>query len=179
MIPLPLRRLAKRSNQPVVVQKGLRSGRRPRTNLGVFAFAAAVSCVIFTSYAFDRPTQADTASLKKMRSIAEAQHEIVMLLLSKKEFSKAAQEASKIFDMKWPVEEEPVLLKELIRFSDQFRLQNQSAMGIQLLENNQKAFKTTSSRATIWKEKGYLYKSLNQMDKAIECFREAQRLEKP
>jgi tetratricopeptide (TPR) repeat protein len=180
MISLLLRRLAKPSTQHVVVHKGaFRSGRSPRTYLRVFAFAAAFLCVILTSYSFDRPTQADTASLKKMRSIAEAQHEIVMLLLSKKEFSKAAQEASKIFDMKWPVEEEPVLLKELIRFSDQFRIQNQSAMGIQLLENNQKAFKTTSSRATIWKEKGYLYKNLNQMDKAIECFREAQRLEKP
>jgi tetratricopeptide (TPR) repeat protein len=182
MIPLLLRRLAKRSNQHVVVHKGpFVRGRNPRTNLRVFTLAAAILCVILTSYSFvvDRPSQVDAASLKKMRSIAETQHEIVMLLLKKKEFSKAAQEASKIFDMKWPVEEEPVLLKELLRFSDQFRLQNQTALGIQLLENNQKAFKTTASRATIWKEKGYLYKSLNQMDKAIECFREAQRLEKP
>jgi tetratricopeptide (TPR) repeat protein len=145
----------------------------------VLALAAAILCVILTSYTFDRPSQADNASIKKMRSIAEAQHEIVMLLLSKREFSKAAEEASKIFDMKWPVEEEPVLLKELLRFSDQFRLQKQATLGIQLLEKNQKAFKTTQSRATIWKEKGYLYKNLNQMDKAIECFREAQRLEKP
>jgi tetratricopeptide (TPR) repeat protein len=141
--------------------------------------AAAILCAVLTSYTFDRPSQPDTASIKKMRSIAETQHEIAMLLLSKKEFSKAAEEASKIFDMKWPVEEEPVLIKELLHFSGQFRLQNQSALGIQFLEKNLKAFKTTPSRATIWKEKGYLYKNLNQMDKAIECFREAQRLEKP
>jgi tetratricopeptide (TPR) repeat protein len=181
MIPLLLRRLARRSNQHVVVHKGaFRSGRSRRTNLRVLILAATILCVILGSYTFgvDRPSQPDTASLKKMRSIAETQHEIVMLLLRKREFSKAAEEASKIFEMKWPVEEEPVLLKELLRFSDQFRLQNQAALGIQLLENNQKAFKTTPSRATIWKEKGYLYKNLNQMDKAIECFREAQRLEK-
>ena len=114
-----------------------------------------------------------------MRSIAEIQHEVVMLLLQKKEFSKAAEEASKIFDMEWPVEEEPVLLEELIRFSEKFRQQDEAALGIQLLEDNLKSFKTTTSRATIWKEKGYLYKNLNQMDKALECFREAQRLEKP
>jgi tetratricopeptide (TPR) repeat protein len=178
MISFLLRRLAKDSNQRIVVQKG-RSGTSPRTTFRVLTMAAV--CAILSAYNFgvDRPSQAESASLKKMRSIAETQHEIVMLLLRKKEFSKAAQEASKIFDMKWPVEEEPTLLKELLRFSNEFRLQNQSALGIQLLETNQKAFKTTASRATIWKEKGYLYKNLNQMDKAIECFREAQRLEKP
>src|SRR5262245_18770204 len=126
------------------------------------AVAGAILCAVLASYTLDRPSQSESASLKKMRSIDETQHEIVMLLLRKKECSKADEEASKIFDMKWPVEEEPVLLKELLGFSDQFRLQNQAALGIQLLENNLKAFKTTPSRATIWKEKGYLYKNLNQ-----------------
>jgi len=172
--------------------------------LKIFTLAVAIVFVVFGAYNFDvgsysfggdrptqsetgplkkiggdRPTQSGNESLKKMRSIAETQHELAMLLMGKKEFSKAAEEASKIFDLEWPVEEEPVLLKELIRFSDQFRHEDQATLGIQLLENNFKAFKTTPSRATIWKEKGYLYKNLNQMDKALECFREAQRLEKP
>jgi len=155
--------------------------------LKIFASAVAFVFIFFGahnlgvgSYNFgtDRPTQSEDESLKKMRSIAETQHEVVMLLLRKKEFSKAAEEASKIFNLEWPVEEEPVLLKELRLLSDQFRHEDQAALGIQLLENNMKAFKTNPSRAEIWKEKGYLYKTLNQTDKALECFREAQKLEK-
>jgi hypothetical protein len=149
--------------------------------LRIFTLAVAIVFVVFGSNNFggDRLAQSENASLKKMRSIAETQHEVVMLLMGKKEFSKAAEEAAKIFDMEWPVEEEPVLLKELLRLSDQFRHEDQASLGIQFLENNSKAFKTTPSRITIWKEKGYFYKSMNQTDKALECFREAQRLEKP
>ncbi|NWG12812.1 MAG: hypothetical protein HXY20_04665 [Acidobacteria bacterium] len=115
--------------------------------------------------------------LSKIKSQAESQHEIVMILVRKKEYAKALDEAGKIFGMKWPVDQEPLLLKELQNLSDRFLREGQAALGLQLLERSAKAFKTTESRVAILKEKGYLHKSLNQDDKALECFREAQRLE--
>jgi len=117
-------------------------------------------------------------SLDRTRSLAEAQHEIVMLLLQKKEFTRATAEASKIFEMGWPEDQEPVLLRELLFFADQFLHHGEPALGIQLMETNAKSFKAVKSRVAIYKEKGYLYKELNQNDKALDCFREAQRLEK-
>jgi tetratricopeptide (TPR) repeat protein len=115
--------------------------------------------------------------LGKSRSIAESQHEIVMLLMRKKEYAQALTEAKKIFFMKWPAEQEPQLLKELLYITDQFLHENQPAMGVTLLESSAAAFKSNESHARICKEKGYLYKTLNQNDRAIECFREAQRFE--
>ena len=58
-----------------------------------------------------------TVELGRTRSVAETQHEIVMLLIKKKEYEKAATEAHKIFEMKWPQNQEPLLLHELLPIS--------------------------------------------------------------
>jgi len=120
---------------------------------------------------------AQNSGSSSARSLAESQHEIVMLLLKKDAYDQALVEANKIFEMKWSEDQEPVLLKEALYFSGQFLRANRASMALSLLENNSRHFKKPSSLAAIWKEKGYLYKNLNQDQKAIDCFREAQRLE--
>jgi tetratricopeptide (TPR) repeat protein len=116
-------------------------------------------------------------SLGKTKSLAETQHEIVMLLLKKKEYEKAAVEANRIFEMPWPESQEPLLLKELLILSDQFLRHGQAMLGLQIIEKNSKCFKKATSQAEILKEQGYLYKSLNQNDRALECFQKARELE--
>jgi tetratricopeptide (TPR) repeat protein len=122
-------------------------------------------------------SQSNTASLEKLKSMAAAQHEIVVLLIQKKDFEKASTEANKIFDMKWPDDQEPLLIKELGNLADQFLRSGQAPLGIRLLERNLSRFKKASSQAALWKELGYLYKSLNQIDKSIDCFKKARDLE--
>jgi tetratricopeptide (TPR) repeat protein len=124
-----------------------------------------------------RQAESPAAALGKIRSKAETQHEIVVLLIRKKEFDQANLEAAKIFDMSWPANEEPTLLKELQLLSKTFEEVGQPSMAMKLLDSNSRAFKSVKSQVWIWKEKGYLYKSMNQNDKALECFRTAQRLE--
>src|SRR5436190_15268518 len=142
-----------------------------RALLGGFLGALA-----FPSFA--RQSGTNHPELAKIKSLAASQHEIVMILLEKKDYPKASAEAAKIFEMKWPADQEPLLLKELLFFTDQFRHKDQAIHGLQLIESSAKAFKTPASLVSIWKEKGYLYKGVKQMDKALDCFREAQRLEK-
>ncbi len=124
-------------------------------------------------------SESPAPALGRIRSMAEAQHEIVMLLIRKKEYKEAATEAGKIFSMNWPADQEPLLLKELLFLSDQFVHNGQPKVGLQLLDDNARSFRTNSSRVAIWKEKGYLYKLVNDNDKALDCFREARRLEGP
>ncbi len=116
--------------------------------------------------------------VRKMRSFAESQHEIVMILIKKKEFDQALVEADKIFAQNWPESQEMALKKDLIYFADQFLLGGKAELGIRLIESNLKIFKDNANRAAILKEKGYLHKTMGQGDKALDCFREAQRLEK-
>jgi tetratricopeptide (TPR) repeat protein len=121
--------------------------------------------------------QAGDSDLEKTKSMAEMQHEIVLLLIKKKEYDKALAEANKIFEMKWPESQEPLLLKSLLYLSNQFLQQNQASIGLQLIDRNSRLFRKNESQVAVLKEKGYLYKSLGQDDKAIECFRQAQALE--
>jgi tetratricopeptide (TPR) repeat protein len=123
------------------------------------------------------PQSYSKESLSQTKSRAETQHEIVMLLLEKKEYEKAGIEANKIFDMAWPESQEPLLLKELLILSDQFLRQGQALIGLHLIEKNSRRFKNNSSQIEILKSEGYLYKSLRQNDRALECFRKAQELE--
>jgi tetratricopeptide (TPR) repeat protein len=116
-------------------------------------------------------------SLGQTKSRAETLHEIVMLLLERKEYEKAEMEANKIFDMAWPDNQEPLLLKELLLLSDHFLRQGQARIGLQMIEKNSRRFKTNSSQIEILKTEGYLYKNLRQNDKALDCFRKAQELE--
>jgi len=118
-----------------------------------------------------------TAALGKTKSMAATHHEIVMLLIKKKEYEKALIEANKIFEMKWPEDQEPLLLQELQLLSDQFLRHGQASLGLNLIDKNSKCFKKIQSQVAILKEKGYLYKSLGQNDKALDCFREARDLE--
>ena len=117
------------------------------------------------------------STIGSTRSKAATHHEIVMMLMKKKQYGQAATEAHKIFEMSWPEDQEPLLLKELLLISGQFRMQGQAPMGLEFIEKNSKCFKQTPSRIAILKEKGWLYKTMNQDAKAIDCFRKAQEIE--
>jgi len=120
---------------------------------------------------------ASPAGLDRTKSKAATQHEIVMLLIRKGEYARALTEANKIFDMKWPDDQEQLLLKELLNFTDQFRVHHQAPLGLDLIDKNSKCFKTRSSQIAILNEKGYLYKCMNQPDKALEFFEKASKLD--
>jgi hypothetical protein len=146
----------------------------------------AAGIVVSLLLAGDIPTSSlfsfqtdSSASLARMKSVAEAQHEIVILLIKKKEFDKAVAEANKIFDLKWPADQEPLLLEEMLNITGQLHQQRQALLGINLIERNLKIFKKKSSQCALLKEQGYLHKSLNQDDRALDCFRKARDLESP
>jgi tetratricopeptide (TPR) repeat protein len=145
---------------------------------GTILLGLGISLLPAASAALTNPQGQSSESLGKLRGIAETQHEIAVILIRKKEFTKAQEEAQKIFNLNWPPDQEPILLKELLFFSDQFLHQGQTEIGVQLLEANLKVFKSPANQVRILKEMGYFRKKMNQDDKALECFREAGRIEK-
>ncbi len=142
-------------------------------------FGIPLAAILFVFSACLSPMLAvqPASSLEKAKSIAASKHEMVMLLIKTKDYSQAFQEACSIFELKWPDSQETLLLKELIGLSDEFSRHGQPAISMQLIEKNAKLFRQTSSQIAILKEKGFLFKSLKQEDKALECFRKAQELE--
>lgn len=140
--------------------------------------AGALASVLMASAIAVVPLFANQmVALDKTKSMAETQHEIVMLLIKQKDYQKAVAEANKIFEMKWPEDQEPLLLKELLYLSEQFLLNDQALLGMQFIEKSSKCFKKIPSQVAILKERGYLYKKMGQNEKALDCFRKAQELE--
>lgn len=144
---------------------------------GKIKAGALLSVLLIGSIPLAHAARQLDSPVARTKSKAETQHEIVMLLIKKKEYEKAATEANKIFDMKWPEDQEPLLLKELLLLSDQFLQNGQAVLGLHLINKNSKCFKKIPSQVAILKETGYLYKSLGQNDKALECFQKAMELE--
>jgi tetratricopeptide (TPR) repeat protein len=153
----------------------------PKIPVRKMRLAAAVfliSAFLTESQVFSQSTQPNhPTSFERSKRIAETQHEIVMLLIKKKEYGKAVAEAGKIFEMRWPENQEPLLLGELLFLSDQFLRNGQPTHGLQLLQKSSKLFKKTQSQIKLLKEQGYLYKCMGQHDKALDCFREAKKME--
>jgi tetratricopeptide (TPR) repeat protein len=146
-----------------------------RFSLARAFFMCSFAGLLFVSPAY--PHQLDgPVALDKTKSMAATQHEIVMLLIQKKEYEKALAEANKIFGMKWPNDQESLLLKEMLFVTGQFISHGQAPLGLELIEKNAKCFKTPSSQIAIWKEKGYLYKTMKQTDRALDCFEKARKL---
>jgi hypothetical protein len=137
-----------------------------------------VSSILLAGPALLLAGQSDSpAAFGDAKRMAASQHEYVMLLISRKEYDQAAKEACKIFEMKWPAGQESLLLKELIILSDQFLRHGKPSISLHLIDHSAKCFRQTASQIAILREKGLLYKNLNQDDKALEYFRQAQELE--
>lgn len=120
--------------------------------------------------------RAQESDFNTTRKIAETQHDIVMVLIKKKEFTKAAEEADKIFIMKWPENKEGVLKDDLLNFSDLFRHEKQPEIALRLLDKHMGIFKVNKNRAEILQDKAYLLEGMGRHDEALDCFREARRL---
>ncbi len=114
--------------------------------------------------------------LSQTRRIAEAQHDIVVILIKKKEFDQAAMEANKIFDMNWPEDQAGVLKDELLRFSDLFRHYHQPEIALRLLDSHMCMFKSAKMQAELLKDKAYLLEGVGRHDEALVCFRDYKRL---
>ncbi len=130
----------------------------------------------FTAGQAAPPLPAQESDLSKTRKIAETQHDIVMILIKKKEFAKAAEEADKIFAMKWPEDQETVLREELLYFSDLFRHNQHPEIALPLLDRHMKMFKSNKNRAEILKDRAYLLEGMGRHDEALECLREEKHL---
>ncbi len=112
----------------------------------------------------------------QIRSIAESQHEIAILLIEKGQFDKAVEEAKKIFYLPFPKEKEQLLVDAAKEVSDALihHKAHEAALGI--LEEGIRSVQSPNLQADLYKEKAYLYKKMGRDDEAMFCFRKAVEL---
>lgn len=115
---------------------------------------------------------------EEVRHIAETQHEILLLLIEKKDFEKIPKVAGEIFRLPFPADQEHLVVKEVEILTDALLHHNQVALAHRILDDALKCVKTNRSRAQLHREKAYLFKKEGKADEAMAEFEQSVKLEK-
>ncbi len=120
----------------------------------------------------------DSQGWERSRSVAEAQHEIVMLLIKGKAFDKVLPASQEIFSLRFPYNQEHLFVTEGRIISSALFDQQQYELAQALLDQALEAVNSNSSKALLYKEKAYLCKQEGKTDEAMGFFEKAIELEK-
>ena len=120
----------------------------------------------------------DSQSWERARSVAEAQHEIVMLLIKGKRFDKVLQASQEIFSLKFPYNQEHLFVTEGRILSGALNDHQQYELAQALLDQALRAVNSNNSKALLYKEKAYLCNQEGKDDEAMAYFERAVELTK-
>jgi len=115
---------------------------------------------------------------KDIQPIAEAQHEIILLLLEKQEFEKIPAAAQKIFDLDFPKNQESRIVKEAQILSDALLKHNQTGIAHRVLDSAIHSVTTNAALAALHREKAYVFRKEGKKDEAMKSFEKSLELEK-
>lgn len=114
---------------------------------------------------------------EETRSIAQSQHEIILLLIEKKEFDEVPPAAEEIFKLHFPPEHEDKLVEEIRILTDALLHHNQTSIAHQLLDKGLAKVTVNRSKAELHREKAYLFKREGKADEAMNAFKLAKEIE--
>lgn len=118
------------------------------------------------------------SSWKDIQPIAEAQHEIILLLLEKQEFDKIPAAAKKIFDLDFPKDQENKVVKEAQILASALMKHNQIKIAHQVLDSAIESVTTKTALAALHREKAYVYRKEGKDNEAMRSFEKSMDLEK-
>ena len=120
---------------------------------------------------------AEEGEWDQTRRIAEAQHEVVLLLIRDKAFDKVLDGCKKIFSLSFPRDREHLLVKSVTVFADSLVRQEQLGLARKVLDAALRAVRFKPAKATLYKEKGYISKVEGKDQEALDFFEEAVKLD--
>jgi len=115
--------------------------------------------------------------VKQMLSIAEAQHEIVKVLIAQGRFDKVLPEMSKIFGLKLPDKYEEAVAQSASLIADLLVENKQTALAHEVLNEAFQRMALNENKASILKIEAFVYKSEGNLERALECLQRSVELE--
>jgi tetratricopeptide (TPR) repeat protein len=169
----------------------MKSGRDMRgpTNgkIGLFTIAflfAFSGCSYALTSEMPSPSgqQASSAPLgdevKQMLSIAESQHEIVILLIKQGQYQRVVPEMKKIFELNLPEKYEEAVAQSASLIAGMLVERQQFAVAHEVVNEALKRARLNENKAALFKVEGYVYKSEGNLEKALESLEKAVQLER-
>ena len=138
-----------------------------RTTISVTIFLFLINAFFFAE-----------KNLKEKKSIAQSQHQLIMLLISRGEFGKIPVEFQKILGLNFTGKYERFIVDEVLVLSDALNKKHQEKVSLSLVNMSLGRVKLKANKIRLYKEKGFIYKLLNMPDKALEMFEKVKALEK-
>lgn len=114
---------------------------------------------------------------EKTRSIAEAQHEIVMLAIKNKQYDKVLPNSKKIFALTFPTNREHLLVDHAKLSSSLLVEQANYPLAHQIVDEAIKVVRNNKSKAALLKEKAVICSREGHDGDAMKFFEEAVKLE--
>ena len=131
--------------------------------------------VLLTSFSWVFPAAVD--DWEKTRSIAESQHDIVMLLIKNRQYDKVLVASKKIFALNFPPSKESMKVEHAKVASAALSEQGNYGLAHQILDEALKAVASNKSKVVLYKEKAVVCSKHGQDAQAMKFLEEAVRLE--
>lgn len=116
--------------------------------------------------------------VEQMRSIAEAQFEIVKILIKQGRFEQVLPEMRKIYDLNLPEKYEQATAESASLAANLLQECRQFDLAHQVLDEAFGHMRRNEDKAAVLKVNAFVYKSEGNLDKAIEVFNRAIELER-
>ena len=110
---------------------------------------------------------------EKLRSMAEAEHEIVMLLISDGDFAAVPAETEKIFSMEFPAKHHGLWVEGTQEIVDALIHHQQYELGQKVVDQCMAEIENPALLSELHKMKAYLFKKMGRDDEAMAHFRKA------
>ena len=123
-------------------------------------------------------TAAFSQSWEQIRSTAERQHEMVMLLIRNGDFGRVLEASRQIFSLRFPANQEHLLVQEGRILSEALARQQQFQLAHNLLDQALRGVRSNPAKIDLFKEKAYLYTKQGRDKDAMELFEREMELEK-
>ena len=124
------------------------------------------------------PIAQDSEEWERIRSEAESQYEMVLLLIENKKFEEAVKTAKEIFSLPVPPEKHELLFDSATEISDALLHHKQYESALQVLDFCFAAVSEAMIQSKLHKEKAYIFKKMGRDDEALIHFEKSIELSK-
>ena len=113
-----------------------------------------------------------------VRGIAEAEYEILMMMIEKGEWSGVAVKARALFSLPFPAEHELLKVEAAREYVDKLVHATQMKLAHEVLDAALAGISTPQHQADIYREKGFVCEKEGRDEEAVEFFEKSVELER-
>ncbi|MBI2821520.1 MAG: tetratricopeptide repeat protein [Acidobacteria bacterium] len=121
--------------------------------------------------------QTQDTAWEQTRRVAEAEHEIVALLIRQNNFDQVRAEMRKVYALKFPGQYEWMLSQEIEIVANALMNMSQFDIAHQVIDEGLVSLKVGKNQAAVLKKKAYILKKQGKDKEALQYFKQAVELE--